>query len=290
MDKQFNLIAVVEAMQKRFKPIAIISILVLIGAYIVTHPGLKILPPKYESHTVVFPANLSMSDRPYLFESNSAVDVQLEQFGDKHDVDRLVSIAISGQVLSHLVDKFGLIEHYEIKKEKVKYPFTAAISKLKDNYQAYKNEYGGVEVWVTDKDKEKAAAMANEAVIVADRINRDMLLEGRTRMMNILEKHLSAKQKEADELAAQLAQAADAQKKMLEVKQILALEQLTKYSNILDQYRLTTAQDISTVHIMEQAYPAEKESSGRWMLIIGAFFVTLFALVLGATALHVMSK
>lgn len=290
MDKQFNLIAVVEAVQKRFMPIAIISVLVFIGAYIVTHPGLKILPLKYESHTVIFPANLSMSDRPYLFESAAAVDVQLEQFGDKHDVDRLVSIAISGQVLSHLVDKFGLIEHYEIKTEKVKYPFTAAISKLKDNYRAYKNEYGGVEVWVTDEDKEKAAAMANEAVSVADRINRDMLLEGRTRMMNILEKHLEAKQKEAEELSQQFAQATDAQKKTLEVKQILALEQLTKYSNMLDQYRLTTAQDISTVHVMEKAYPAEKESSGRWLLIFGAFFVTLFALALGATVIHVMSK
>jgi hypothetical protein len=65
---------------------------------------------------------------------------------------------------------------------------------------------------------------------------------------------------------------------------------LTKYSSILDQYRLTTAQDISTLHVMEKAYPAEKESSGRWMLIIGAFMVTLFTLILGATVVHVMSK
>lgn len=290
MDKQFNLIAVVEAVQKRFLPIAIISALVLVGAFVVTTPSLKILPLKYESHTVVFPANLSMSDRPYLFDASTAVDVQLEQFGDKHDVDRLVSVAISGQVLSHLVNKFNLIDHYEINKEKVRYPFTAAISKLKSNYRAYKNEYGGVEVWVTDKDKDMAAAIANEAVVVSDRINRDMLLEGRTRMMNILEKHLVTKQKDADDLSAQLATATPEQMKVLEVKQILALEQLSKYSNMLDQYRLTTAQDISTLHVMEKAYPAEKESSGRLMLIIAAFLVALFTLILGATVVHVMSK
>ena len=116
MDKQFNLIAVVEALQKRFKPVTVISFLVLVGAFVVTHPRLKILPLKYESHTVIFPANLSMTDRPYLFESSSAVDVQLEQFGDKHDVDRFVSIAQSGQVLAHLVEKYNLIDHYHINK------------------------------------------------------------------------------------------------------------------------------------------------------------------------------
>jgi hypothetical protein len=109
-------------------------------------------------------------------------------------------------------------------------------------------------------------------------------------MMRILEKHAAAKQKEADDLSAQLAQATAEQRKTLEVKQVLAMEQLTKYSNLLDQYRLITEQDISTVHVMAKAYPAEKESSGRWMIIIGAFLVTLFALVLAATVIHVMSK
>jgi hypothetical protein len=231
-----------------------------------------------------------MSDRPYLFESPSAVDVQLEQFGDKHDVDRFVSIAISGQVLAALVDKFNLIEHYKIKKNKVKYPLTVAINKLKDNYKAYKNEYEGVEIWVTDKDKELAAAIANEAVVISDRINRDMLLEGRTNMMNIVEKHLAEKETEEDKLALQLEQGSPEQKKALEVQQVLLLDQINKYTNLLDQYRLTTAQDISTIHVMEKAYPAEKESSGRWMIIIGAFLVTLFVLVLGATVVHVMSK
>jgi len=290
MDKQFNLIAVVEALQKRFKPIAVISFLVLIGAYIVTHPGLKILPPKYESHTVIFPSNLSLSDRPYLLGPSSSVDVQLEQFGDKHDVDRLVSIAISGQVLAELVQKYNLIEHYKINPEKVKYPLTAAISKLKSNYQAYKNEYGGIEIWVTDKDKEFAANMANEAGTITDRINRNMLIEERSGMLKILEKHTEAKQKELDGLNAQLAAASPETKKTLEVKQILAMEQFTRYSDMIDQYQLITSQDLTTIHVMEKAYPAEKESSGRWLLIIGAFFVTFFALVLGATVVHVMSK
>lgn len=290
MDKQFNLIAVIEAFQKRSKPILLISFLALIGAFIVTHPSLKILPPEYESHSVIFPANLSMTDRPYLFESSSAVDVQLDQFGDKHDVDRFVSIAKSGQVLAHLVTKYNLIEHYEIKADRVKYPFTAAMSELKQNYQAFKNEFEGAEVWVTDKDKELAAEMANEAVAYSDRINRDMLLEGRKNMMKILEKHTDAKQKELNDLTNQIEQAPTEQKKVLEIKLVLATEQLTKYSNIHDQYKLITEQDFNSIHVMEKAYPSEKETSGRWLIIIGAFLATLFVLTLGATVLHVMSK
>jgi len=290
MDKQFDLIAMMEAIQKRFKPIVIITLIVLIGAYAVTHPRLQILPLKYESHTMIIPANLALSDIPYLSEPSSAIDLQVDQFGDKHDVDRLVSIALSGQVLAELVGKFNLIEHYEINKEKVKYPMTAAIGKLKDNYKAFKNEYEGAEIWVTDKDKEKAAAMANEAVAITDRINRGMLLDGRKIRMGIIEKHTEAKQKELDDLSARIGQASESEKKLLEIKQVIAMEQLAKYSNLLDQYRIVTAQDLSTVHVMEKAYPAEREKSSRWMLIIGATLFTLFVLVLFSTIIHVMSK
>jgi len=290
MDKQFNLIAVIEALQKRFVPIAVISALVLIGAYVLTHPGLQILPLKYESHAVIFPANLSMTDRPYLFDAASAVDMNLEMFGDKTDVDRFVSIARSGQVLAHLVQKYNLIEHYKINSEKVKYPFTSAMSKLKDNYSAFKNEFGGAEIWVTDIDKELAAEMANEAVAASDRINRDMLLEGRNNMMKILQTHTEQKQKEVNELSAQIEQAQYPERKALEIKQVLATEQLTKYSDLLDQYKLITAQDFNTVHVMEKAYPAEKEKSSRWLIIIGAFMLVFFTLLLGVTVLHVMSK
>ncbi len=290
MDKQFNLIAVIEALQKRFVPIAVISVLVLIGAYMVTHPRFEILPLKYESHAVIFPANLSMTDRPYLFDAASAIDMDLEIFGDKSDVDRFVSIAQSRQVLAHLVQKYNLIEHYNINAEKVKYPFTAAISELKENYKALKNEFGGAEVWVTDTDKELAAEMANEAVAASDRINRDMLLEGRNNMMKILQTHTEQKQKELNDLNAQMEQAYEPERKALEIKQVLATERLAKYSDLLDQYQLITAQDFNTVHVMERAYPAEKEKSSRWMIIIGAFMLVFFTLLLGATVLHVMSK
>ncbi len=290
MDKQFNLVTVLEATQKRWKPIAVISILVLIGTFIVTHPALKILPPKYESHSVIFPANLALSDRPYLFEASSAIDVQLDLFGDKHDVDRLVSIALSGQVLAELVEKFNLIEHYKINPQKVKYPLTAAISKLKSNFKAYKNQFRGVEVWVTDKDKEIAAALANEAVAITDRINRSMLMDGRKRMLVVLQKHAENKQQELETLAAQMTSASENQKRTLEMKQSLALEQLTKYTNMLDQFQLIANEDISTIHVMERAYPAEKESSGRLVLMVGALLFTVFVLVLGATVIHVMSK
>lgn len=290
MDKQFNLIAVVEALRKRFIPIGGISILVLIAAYVLTHPKLQILPLKYESRAVIFPANLSMTDRPYLFDASSAVDLDLEIFGDKKDVDRFVSIAQSRQVLAHLVQKYNLIEHYKINSEKDKYPFTSARSKLEDNYKALKNELGGAEVWVTDTDRELAAEMANEAIAASDRINRDMLLDGRSNMMKILQTHMEQKQKELNELTSQIAQAQESERKALEIKQVLATEQITKYSDLLDQYKLITARDFSTIHVMEKAYPAEKEKSSRWLIIIGAFMLTFFTLLLGATVLHVMSK
>lgn len=290
MDRQFNLVEVVEAAIKWYKPILVISLLMTIGTFVLTLPSLDIVPPKYESTSVIFPANLSLLDRPYLFESSAAVDVQVDQFGDKHDVDRLVAISQSSQVMVHVILKFNLIEHYGLNKKNVEFPMSSAISKFKKNYEAYKNQFGSVEIHVKDKDKELAADMANEIVVKVDEINKQMLNSGREKMITILEKHIETKQGMLDELSARLAQAGTETQKMLEIKQVLATEQMMKYSNILDQYKLITTEDISTLHVMEKAYPVEKEDSKRFIIIAAAFFLTLFFLVLAATIINVYSK
>lgn len=291
MDRQFNLVEVLEATLKWYKPIVIISLIVLIGSFIITYPKLNIIPPKYESVTTFFPANLALSDRPYLFDGEEAVDVELELFGDKHDVDRLVSIARSGQVMVKIIEKFNLIEHYKIDKEKEKYPLSTALSKFKKNYEAFKNEYEGVEIHVIDKDNVKAAEMANEAVKLVNEINKNMVLEGRNRMLHILEKHIATKEAEMKELLAkQSVETTPEKKKMLEFNQHIVSDQLYKYANLKDQYELISSEDISTLHVMEEAYPAEKDYTKRLVMVIGAFLATFFLLVMVATVVHVLSK
>ena len=291
MDRQFNLVEVVEATIKWFKPIVTISVLAVVGAFIITIPSLDIVPPKYESTTVIFPANLALLDRPYVFESSAAVDVEVDQFGDKHDVDRLVAIAQSSQVMVHAILKFNLIEHYGLNKESVEFPMSSAISKFNKNYEAYKNQFESVEIHVKDKDNVLAADIANEIVVKVDEINKQMLNSGREKMICVLEKHLEAKKAVTDELMAKIEQAQnESQKKALEIKQIIATEQLMQYSNILDQYKLITTEDISTLHVMERAYPVEEEDSKRWILVFGAFFLTFFFLVTAATIINVYSK
>ncbi len=291
MDKQFNLITIIEAVQKRFRAIVLISAVVLAGTFIITHPGLSILPPTYESISMFYPANLSLSDRPYLFDSQSAVDIEFDLFGNKQDVDRLVSIALSTQVIKHLVDKFNLVDHYKINRDKVEFPDAAAISKLKKNYKAFKNEYNSVEVHVFDENSQMAADVANELVAVTDKIYRQMVMDGRVRLMTALEKHTENKTEEVKVLSRQLDATTDAaEKKALEIKYDVATDQLVKYSKIIDEFKLVAADDISTIRIMERAYPSEKTVPYRWLIIGGAFFVTLFVLVIGASVIHVMTK
>ena len=116
-----------------------------------------------------------------------------------------------------------------------------------------------------------------------------MVLDGRLRLIKILEKHTAAKNTEVAELSNQLSEKNDkAAEKTLEVKHVLATEQLVRYSNILDQFKLIAADDISTIRIMEKAYPPQKEAGYRFLIIAGAFLVALFVMVTGATIFHVM--
>ena len=118
MSNKFSIIAVIEAITKWYKPIIIITVIVFVVTYVITIPKLGIVPPKYESIAIFFPANLSLLDRPYLFESEMAVNVDVEQFGGGNDADRLVSIASSTQIKIYAINKFHLIEHYKIKEKK----------------------------------------------------------------------------------------------------------------------------------------------------------------------------
>ncbi|GIV34963.1 MAG: hypothetical protein KatS3mg031_2498 [Chitinophagales bacterium] len=291
MEKQFNLITVIEAVHKRLKSIVIISLISLVSSFILTHPRLQIVPPVYEAVALFYPANLSLTDRPYLFDAQAAVDIEFDLFGTKQDVDRLVAIAKSTQVMKHLVEQFKLVDHYEINPEKTEFPLLAALSRLKKNYKSYKNEYGAIEIHVFDKDSHMAANLANEAVAMTDKIYRQMVLDGRRRLLKTLTQHADAKAEEVLELSRNMEQIADpAERRTLEIRYNAAVEQLVKYTKLVDQFELIAGEDISTIRIMESAIPPEKEEPYRWLIVIGVFFITLFVLIAGATVLHVLAE
>ena len=289
MDRQFNLMIVIEALQKRWRAIIGITILIVVIAFVITLPSLGMVKPAYESKSLVYASNTAMSERPYLFESDEAVNVNFSVFGSKYDIDRLMGIALSKQMQEHIVEKFNLVEAFNSKEEK--YPTYSAMAQLEDRYDVLRNEYDAMEITVITEDRQLSADIANEIVLKMDEIHQGMILSSRNKMIANLEKHLARKNQEVASLSEQATGANNDQlKKTLEMKQMLAMDQLMKYTDILDQFKLINSESLSTIFVMEKAIPALRHQPFRGGFLIASFLASLFTLIFLATVLEITKK
>jgi len=118
-------------------------------------------------------------------------------------VDRIVSVAKSSQLFTHVIEKFDLFQHYEIDTSQEFY-LSKAISRFRKNYKSFKNEYRGIELHVLDHDRVMAAKIANELVSKIDEINKNMLLESRKKVLKVFEERLAIKSIEVETLTDSL--------------------------------------------------------------------------------------
>lgn len=358
MKNEFNLANLITIVLARKMPLIIVCAVAIVISFVVTHPKLDIISPDYESVATIFPSNPSLTDRPYLFKTESGGELSIDLFGNKEDIDRLISISKSSQILTHVIYKFNLINHYEIDTTK-EYYLSNAIGKLKKNYEVLKNEYNAIEIHVVDKNKELAADLANEIVSKIDEVNKRMVLDNRIKMVSIFKEQLEKKNKEVTELTDSLtslrtkykvfdiarqseiltqeitttesdlkariaerdvlkwrmkgrldfvkleAEIKGLEKKLMSLTKeegegMFNLESFTKGADIIrvlqsklvaameerriinvayEQYTVASNPNISSLYVMEKAYPSEKAVPLQLIAVIATFLITLFVSV-----------
>ncbi len=126
---------------------------------VVTIVAVCLAPVYYKSHTTFYAASTDLQ-KPEAFGATS--NTNIKYYGTKDDVDRLISIAQSGELMQFLIDSFNLYEHYEIDRNDPLAPYYV-VETLSDHYKVKKTKEGALEISVEDTDKELAAQMANAA-------------------------------------------------------------------------------------------------------------------------------
>jgi len=69
MRYSFNLLDIVRATWKYKLTIIIVNVVALIAVFVVTHP--RVMKPVYESTAIIYSSNPALTDRPYLFKTES---------------------------------------------------------------------------------------------------------------------------------------------------------------------------------------------------------------------------
>ena len=297
MDHTLNLLELIRLILRWKKPILILCALATITAVIVSDP--HIIKPKFKSTSVFFAASPNMTSSQTLFVDNNA-----EYFGSSDDIDRLLSIANSAPLKSYIVQKYKLFDVYKIDSANTEYPNYKVMKELEENYTAFRNDKGALEITVFDTDKERAAIMCNEIVAKVDEMNNNIILENKRRILAIYNTKINEKQEQikvlndsivsvkmilqgspsgpaslrnsGSENLSRTPELLDQQLKLLEDQKKAGLKELNNTIGLAEQYRSTINTNIPTVFILEKAYAAEKKSKPiRWIIVLGSLLAAL---------------
>lgn len=254
------------------------SVLAFIGSAIVSLN----ITPKFRSQVVFFPAS-SISVSKTLVESASiSMDSRdILSFGSDDEAERMLQILHSNQIKEHIINKFDLMNHYEIDTTKP-YPYTRLDSKYKGSIKFRRTEFMSIEVSVLDADPQTAADMANEIVAYIDSTVHNMRRERALEALSIVEKEYLASQQQVKLLGDSLKKEGRRGTEETGLSQWLESE-ITRQAQLKEKYvsaKINVEQRLPEVFVVDKATRAERKYSPKRSIIVIISTLSVFAFTL----------
>ena len=158
-----------------------------------------LLTPVFKSTAIVFPAATSTVS----FSEQRNAKASSMDFGEEDQAEQLVQILQSSIIRNKIVDKYNLMEHYEISPEDENKNYK--LGKAWENHIRFtRTRYGSIQIDVWDKDRELAAEIANKIVQLIDTVKNEMVRERTLPAFEISKRKREMLVQEKNELTAQL--------------------------------------------------------------------------------------
>jgi len=168
------------------KPLIIVSISAALISAVVS----LIIPEKFESTYVFFPAYSGSISKGIMTEDAGAKN-DIVQFGEEEQAEQMLQILNSESIRNKIVEKYGLYEHYEL-FEGVEFRNTKLVKQWEDNVSFKRTEFQSIEIRVLDTDKDMAANIANDIAALVDSAKNDMIHERARQAFLVIEKEYLA--------------------------------------------------------------------------------------------------
>ncbi|MFN7118926.1 MAG: Wzz/FepE/Etk N-terminal domain-containing protein, partial [Saprospiraceae bacterium] len=182
MEQRDHLLGVVQTLWNWRKSILLVCVAAVLGTAIIS----LFLPNYYRATTVFLATSPDQAKPDALFSAR-------EYYGNANDVDRLLTIAESNELVEFLVDTFNLYEHYDINKQNPRAAYNVR-QKFFSLYEVKKNKRDAIELSVEDRDRELAARIANAAREKIDEIAQKLVKEGQAKAIQTFENQIQVKQ------------------------------------------------------------------------------------------------
>ncbi len=146
---------------KKKWPLIIVCILALVISSIVS----LMIPSKYKSTVILFPASSSSISQSLITESQQKKDIL--KFGEEEEVEQLMQMLQSTGIRNRIVEKYDLFNHYGIDLNS-KHPYSTLYKTFDNNVKVSRTEFMSIRVDVYDEDPELAALIANDIAALVD--------------------------------------------------------------------------------------------------------------------------
>lgn len=148
-----------------------------------------LVPVYYEAATVFFVASPDQS-KPELIFGNSQQEPEI--YGNESDIDRLLTIAESNELVEFLIDSFQLYQHYDIDTANAKAPYYIKL-KFFDLYEVQKTKRDAIRLSIEDRDRELARRITRAAREKINEIAQDLVKASQEKKIRTYEASIGSK-------------------------------------------------------------------------------------------------
>lgn len=188
MSNRDNLLGVFSTIYRWRKAIRNTCLITLVGSIIIT----LLLDNYYNSTTVFYPASPELANPELIFGYTSKVT---EYFGSDRDLDRLVEIAESNEVVDNMITRFGLYNHYDIDSTSKDGPFKVR-KQFRKLYSVLKNRNDAIELSMEDTDPMMATNVANAARDKVNEIGQRLIKSSQATLLATFVDNMTRKKQE----------------------------------------------------------------------------------------------
>lgn len=193
-----NLIAFLYKWRKQLIIIPFAGMLVAVA-----FSGPTFIEPLFESQVIVFPSTTNSVSKAILPQQNGYSDEDILEFGEEQQAEQLLQILNSGEIRDSVIDKFGLMQHYDIDTN-AKYSRTKLFKAYAGKIEFRRTQFMSVEINVMDKDPQVAADIANHIAYLVDKVKRRIQRDRAEMGLRIVEGEYRNLQKEIKAMEDQI--------------------------------------------------------------------------------------
>jgi tyrosine-protein kinase Etk/Wzc len=124
-------------------------------------------------------------------------------YGGQGDINRILTVGQSGELEDYLIDKFNLLDHYEIDSNHQKAQYKVR-EELRDHLKIIKTDKDAIQISVEDKNPEWAALIANTTREKIDEISQDILKASQKNLLINYDRKILEKSRLLDKLTDSL--------------------------------------------------------------------------------------